>query len=157
MKAGGKQSFTMVSCLAYSFALKMEVTFSSKTSVDFHWTTWRYIPDDRVLHNHHCETLKSYINNFPTYILEVQFCITTVINSTHFLITITQGRRKNSFSNYILWLYSVENGKQNLIKIILGLLLRKIHFLFWSSHSHYINNHRAHIWDTKENKIWCTI
>jgi hypothetical protein len=28
----------------------MEVTCSSKTSADFQWTIWHYIPDDRILH-----------------------------------------------------------------------------------------------------------
>jgi hypothetical protein len=41
--------FTLVSCLAYSLILKMEVTFSSKMSVDMQWTTWFYIPEDRTL------------------------------------------------------------------------------------------------------------
>jgi hypothetical protein len=30
------------------------------TSVDFQWTTRRYIPEDRSLHNHHCDNLRSY-------------------------------------------------------------------------------------------------
>jgi hypothetical protein len=34
---------------------------SSETSVDFQQTTWCYIPEDRTLHNHCCENLKSYI------------------------------------------------------------------------------------------------
>jgi hypothetical protein len=33
---------------------------SSKTSVDFQWTTWHYIPEDSTLHNHCCKNLKSY-------------------------------------------------------------------------------------------------
>jgi hypothetical protein len=40
--------------------LKMEAIFSSETSVDSQWTTWRYIPDGGTLHSHHCENLKSY-------------------------------------------------------------------------------------------------
>jgi hypothetical protein len=36
-----------------------EAICSSETSVDFHQTTWRYIPEDRTLHNHRCENLKS--------------------------------------------------------------------------------------------------
>jgi hypothetical protein len=32
-----------------------------KTLVDFQRTTLRYIPEDRALHNHCCENLKSYI------------------------------------------------------------------------------------------------
>jgi hypothetical protein len=42
--------FMLVSCMAYSLNLKMEVTCSSETSVDFQWTAWRYIPEDRTLH-----------------------------------------------------------------------------------------------------------
>jgi hypothetical protein len=35
-------SFTMVSCFAYSSTLKMKVTCSSETSVNFQRTTWHY-------------------------------------------------------------------------------------------------------------------
>jgi hypothetical protein len=42
-------AFTLVSCLVYSSTLKMEATYSSKTSVDFQRTTRRYIPEDRTL------------------------------------------------------------------------------------------------------------
>jgi hypothetical protein len=41
--------------------LKMEVTFSSETSVDFQWTTRRYIPEDRSVHNHRCENGRWYM------------------------------------------------------------------------------------------------
>jgi hypothetical protein len=40
--------------------LKMDAICSSETSVDFHRTTRRYIPEDSTLHNHRCENLKSY-------------------------------------------------------------------------------------------------
>jgi hypothetical protein len=36
-------------CLAYSSTMKMEVIFSSKTSVDFQRTRPRYIPEDRTV------------------------------------------------------------------------------------------------------------
>jgi hypothetical protein len=39
----------------------MEATCSSETSVDFQRTTWHNVPEDRNLHNHRCENLKSYI------------------------------------------------------------------------------------------------
>jgi hypothetical protein len=39
----------------------MEETCSSETSADFQLTTRRYISEDRTLHNHCCENLKSYI------------------------------------------------------------------------------------------------
>jgi hypothetical protein len=46
----------------YSSTLRIEATCSPETSVDFQRTTRRYIPEDRTLHNHRCENLKSYIN-----------------------------------------------------------------------------------------------
>jgi hypothetical protein len=53
-EAGSKQS------LAYFVTQKLEVTCSSKALVDLKWTTLCYIPEDRTLHNHCCENLKSY-------------------------------------------------------------------------------------------------
>jgi hypothetical protein len=44
--------FFPVSSLAYSFTLKMEVSYSSETSVDFQRTIRHCIPEDRTLHNH---------------------------------------------------------------------------------------------------------
>jgi hypothetical protein len=40
--------FLLVSCTVYFSTLKMEVVFSSETSLDFHHTTLRYIPEDEV-------------------------------------------------------------------------------------------------------------
>jgi hypothetical protein len=37
------------------------MTYSSKTSIDFHRTTWHYIPEDRTLHKHCCTNVKSYV------------------------------------------------------------------------------------------------
>jgi hypothetical protein len=45
----------LVSCMAYSSTLKMEVTFL-RNVIDFQWTIWRYIPEDRTLHNHTVRT-----------------------------------------------------------------------------------------------------
>jgi hypothetical protein len=47
----------LVSCFASASTLKMEATWSSETSVDFQRTTRRL--EDRTLHNHRCENLKS--------------------------------------------------------------------------------------------------
>jgi hypothetical protein len=55
--------YTFVYCSAYSSTLKMEATCSSRTSVDFQWTTWRYIPEDIIFHNRRYDTLKSYISS----------------------------------------------------------------------------------------------
>jgi hypothetical protein len=41
----------------------MEAIYSSESSVDFQRNAWRFIPEDRTLHDHHCENLKSYIIN----------------------------------------------------------------------------------------------
>jgi hypothetical protein len=43
-----------------SYALKMEVTCSSETSV-YNKLTRRHIPKDGILYSHRCENLKSYI------------------------------------------------------------------------------------------------
>jgi hypothetical protein len=53
--------FKIVSCFAYSSILKMDFTGSSDTSVELQGTKRCYIPEDRTLHNHRCENLKSYI------------------------------------------------------------------------------------------------
>jgi hypothetical protein len=42
-------AFALVSCLADFSSVKMEVICSSETSVDFQWTTWRCIPEDKTL------------------------------------------------------------------------------------------------------------
>jgi hypothetical protein len=47
-------AFTLVSFPAYSSTLKKEAMCSSETMVDFQWTTRRYIPEDKTLHNHNC-------------------------------------------------------------------------------------------------------
>jgi hypothetical protein len=41
----------------------MEAICSSEISVDFQRTTRHYIPEERTLHNNHCENLKSYEDN----------------------------------------------------------------------------------------------
>jgi hypothetical protein len=51
-------SSTLVSFLAFSSNMKM-VICSTETLVDFQQTTWRYIPEDKTLHNNHCENPKS--------------------------------------------------------------------------------------------------
>jgi hypothetical protein len=54
--------FMLISCSAYPSALKMEVSRSSETSVDFRRTT-RHIPEDRTLHVPCCESLKHYVDS----------------------------------------------------------------------------------------------
>jgi hypothetical protein len=45
---GSKHSFMLVSCLAYSLTLKMEVICSSKISVHFQWIA-RHVPENNSL------------------------------------------------------------------------------------------------------------
>jgi hypothetical protein len=69
----------LVSCLAYSSTLKMEITYSSETSISFQRTVRRYIQEDRNIYNHRCENLKSYI----AYLYEgTNFIITVLRKST---------------------------------------------------------------------------
>jgi hypothetical protein len=70
-------AFTLVSCLACSLTLKTEVTCSSKTSVDFKWTTWLYIPEDRTLHSKEC-VLRNVLGCAENYICCNTFLIITV-------------------------------------------------------------------------------
>jgi hypothetical protein len=46
---------------AYYSTLNMESICSPEMSVDFQRTTRRYITEDRSLHNHRCENLRSHI------------------------------------------------------------------------------------------------
>jgi hypothetical protein len=52
-------AYCQASSFAYSWTLKIEASFSSETSVGFYQTTRRYNPEDRTLHNHCSENLKS--------------------------------------------------------------------------------------------------
>jgi hypothetical protein len=56
-------SVTLVSYLVYSSNLKMEAAWSSDKSVNFKRITRYYIPQDRTLHNPHCElTFYTYLS-----------------------------------------------------------------------------------------------
>jgi hypothetical protein len=50
----------LVSCLAYSFSMKLEARCSSETSADFQRTTWRYIREDRNLQMKYIKGLLSF-------------------------------------------------------------------------------------------------
>jgi hypothetical protein len=60
--------------LSHEATLKMEATCSSETSVDFQRTTRCYIPEDRTLHNHRCENLKSYTSKFHSRVTGMNLC-----------------------------------------------------------------------------------
>jgi hypothetical protein len=65
-KAAGKALHA--ACLTYSSTLKMGVTRFSKKSVDVQQTTQHHIPEDRTLHYHCCENLKTYIIELSKYL-----------------------------------------------------------------------------------------
>jgi hypothetical protein len=82
--AGDKQSllavFLLATYLGYSSTLKMDAVCSSKTSVNFEWTTWHDVSEDITLHSHQCEELK------PTYKLAVsvkKVCCAKAIKFSH--------------------------------------------------------------------------
>jgi hypothetical protein len=70
--------------MAYSMTLKMEEICSSQMSVDFHQTTWHYIPEDRtvqgfLLHNHELKVpvldLKLFMKAEAMYVCDFVFFI----------------------------------------------------------------------------------
>jgi hypothetical protein len=65
--------FTQLSCFVYSSTLETETIFSSETSVDFHRTMRRYIPEGRTLLSHRCENLISSIAILCSRNLTFQF------------------------------------------------------------------------------------
>jgi hypothetical protein len=50
----------LVSCLAYSSALNMEITHSSELEINFQCTARCHILDGTAPDNHCCETFKTY-------------------------------------------------------------------------------------------------
>jgi hypothetical protein len=53
--------YMLVSCLAYSSTLKTKVICSFETPNDFQRTPQHHITEDRILHSHPSENLKSYM------------------------------------------------------------------------------------------------
>jgi hypothetical protein len=71
--------FVLISCLAYSLTVKIEVTCYSKMLVDFQWTVEHYIPEDKILHNDWYEYFNpyEYIHSI-TFQKAVMVIVTTV-------------------------------------------------------------------------------
>jgi hypothetical protein len=69
-------AFTLVSWLAYISTLKMKATCPSETSVDFQRTARRYIPEGTGLHNHGCESLRSYTDGDMIVTSSLECCYT---------------------------------------------------------------------------------
>jgi hypothetical protein len=69
-------AFTLVFWVAYSSSMKIEVTCASDRLVHFQQTAWHYTSEDRSLHNHCSENLKSCILQ---YRLQTQHATTMYI------------------------------------------------------------------------------
>jgi hypothetical protein len=86
--------FMLVYWLVYSSALEMEEICFSETSVDIQETTKRCIPEDRNLHNHRSDNLRSYIGLFwkdswpAETLLDIQEALisTELVNSSLILV-----------------------------------------------------------------------
>jgi hypothetical protein len=61
--------------MAQSSTLNMEVICSWDTSVDFQLTTRCYIPEDRKVCNHCCESIKSYSTVIGVVVMETYPCL----------------------------------------------------------------------------------
>jgi hypothetical protein len=53
-------AFTLVSCLVFFFDPGDGGDMFPEKFVDFQRATRNFVPEDRTLHNHRCEILKSY-------------------------------------------------------------------------------------------------
>jgi hypothetical protein len=67
--------------LGLLFNLKTEAVCSSETSAEFQQITWRYIPEDRTLHNYHCEYLKSYKHKQVSFSSWIALCSSSLFSS----------------------------------------------------------------------------
>jgi hypothetical protein len=79
--------FVLVSHLVYSSTLKRGATCFSEASVEFQRSTRRYIPEDRTVHNHRCDSLKSYICNNHWFNIAIFYWILFIIWSIYNIIT----------------------------------------------------------------------
>jgi hypothetical protein len=69
---------------------------SSDTSVDFQRTTRRCMPEDRILHNHRSENLKSDIRNTRTHRSLCEFCtVYSLLSATRQTVRKETGEKRN--------------------------------------------------------------
>jgi hypothetical protein len=74
--------FMLVSCLAYFLTLKMEVIYSSETSIDFHWTTQLFSKDIELSIFNHYEKLKCNLC-FMIHLLIICIFFEVIHNKTY--------------------------------------------------------------------------
>jgi hypothetical protein len=86
----------------------MEAICSSETSVDSQRTSWRYIPDDGILHNRRCENLISYLSScltsfyFTYYFLSCAFNFSVDFSPHNFTPCFFKLNQTVSYQFYIL-------------------------------------------------------
>jgi hypothetical protein len=80
--------FTLASYLiSYFSTLKVETIYFSETSVHFHRTTWRCIPEYRTLHRHRCKNLISKLCKLMFYFRDpVIFHSTQMLSETELIV-----------------------------------------------------------------------
>jgi hypothetical protein len=106
-------------CDLHFHGLKMEATCSSKTSVDFQRTTWCHIWEDRTLHNHSYESLKSYtLSNYfrlhKLYNVPLKMFFFPVTNSFKFTyISNTQGYETVENRTHVDITFFIQNELRN--------------------------------------------
>jgi hypothetical protein len=73
-------------CHLCRWTMKMEVTCSSVTSVDFQWTPQCYITEDRTFHNHHCANLRYFkmfsmfpFSTWPAHLIPLHLASLTIM------------------------------------------------------------------------------
>jgi hypothetical protein len=121
--------FLLVSCLAYSSTLKMEVTCSFEILVDFERTARCSIPEVRSLHNFCCENLRSYVPQYmysykqiysvslilcterytSFWMLKIGICafVLPALSKCHMVLTVELSYSQNGYQiphiNNVLW------------------------------------------------------
>jgi hypothetical protein len=158
-------AFTLVSCFAYYSTLKMDATCSSETSVDFQQTTRCYIPEDRTLHNHCCENLKSYSTLSVCWISGEAVGLTLELS-------MQSVRLLGEFVQCLYWCtdYSISDSLWGNIYLTLSHLLDELNYaicycirnIYWSAVlMHVLFHARQHLRSCQPfvelvEDVWCT-
>jgi hypothetical protein len=84
----------------------MEETYSSETPAGFQWTTRRYIPEYRILHNHRCENFKFYTVRYRVHKSKPLVPVLSGMNSVHTSITFLESPCLSYISIYV-WVFLI--------------------------------------------------
>jgi hypothetical protein len=121
-ESGSKQRQLLpVSCWFLVWLILM-----AETSVDYHRSTWHYIPEDRTLRSHRCESLKSHMTQMRANISYLFLRVYYIIWSG--IVLPWSGEDKYTSEDRCLWLrLSMRKSHMSL-----SLLLSSKH-LAWST------------------------